>query len=131
MDKTTLAAEILSTCYTSGKYQKTKNKRNPWAFHELMFETAKNWYHKKQYLSILSDITKNFGMSTEEFDKCIEDVNIKKFVLDANLEHMRKQNINSTPTFIIKYPDGKLERIEGFKHYAFFEKKFNDALKVA
>lgn len=94
-----------------------------------MFESAKLWYHKSQHVSILSDITKSI-FSENEFENCIRDEDIKKHVLDINLKYMREENINSTPTFIIKYNDGKSERIEGFKTYDFFEKKFNDALNT-
>ena len=58
-------------------------------------------------------------MSIDEFNECMDSSKYKKRV-KANYDEAVKNNVQSTPTFIIISEDGKKEQFSGAQPYSVF-----------
>tara|TARA_B000000460_G_scaffold245368_1_gene216957 strand:- start:75 stop:698 length:624 start_codon:yes stop_codon:yes gene_type:complete len=62
----------------------------------------------------LKKIVKNMGITSTEFDKCLNDEDISDKILNGRIDGNQKYSINSTPTIIIN--EKKLEGSVNFKN---------------
>ena len=61
----------------------------------------------------LKEITEDLGISSNEFEKCLNNQTIENKILDTRIESQIKYSINSTPTIIIN--EKKFEDAFSFK----------------
>lgn len=92
LNPTSLRASMLIDCVEQDKKAK---------FKEVLFSTQGNWANKKNYLEIISNISKLGGMSSEEFDSCISDTTIEQRIVESKLNAVRVLEVRSTPTVFI------------------------------
>jgi protein-disulfide isomerase len=62
----------------------------------------------------LKKIVKNLGITSMEFNKCLDDEDISDKILNGRIDGKKKYSINSTPTIIIN--EKKLEGSTSFKN---------------
>jgi len=62
----------------------------------------------------LKKIVKNLGITSVEFNKCLDDGSISDKILNGRIDGNQKYSINSTPTIIIN--EKKLEGSASFKN---------------
>ena len=66
----------------------------------------------------LKEIVKNLGISSEQFDKCLNNEIISDKILNGMIEVHQKYSINSTPTIIINE-----KKFEGSASFGDIKKK--------
>ena len=82
-----------------------------------LYENQNNWTagsNADQINSNLKNIVKDLGISSEQFDACINNEEISDKILNGRIEGHKKYSINSTPTIIIN--EKKLEDDASFKN---------------
>ena len=82
-----------------------------------LYENQNNWTagsNADQINSNLKNIVKDLGISSEQFDACINNEEISNKILNGRIEGHKKYSINSTPTIIIN--EKKLEDDASFKN---------------
>lgn len=84
-------------------------------FNKAVFSTQSNWAPKKNYLEILSNIGKLGGMTGADFELCIADKNLERYVMENKFYASKILGVNSTPTFFV---NGKMHK--GAKNLAYF-----------
>jgi protein-disulfide isomerase len=62
----------------------------------------------------LKKIAENFGISSDQFDKCITNQTISDKILNNRINATQKYSINSTPTVVIN--EKKLEESVNFEN---------------
>ena len=73
-------------------------------FLDTIYETQNEWTNGSDINDInnnLKKIVMNFGISSEQFEKCITDEGISDKILNGRIEANQKYSINSTPTILI------------------------------
>ena len=86
-------------------------------FLDKIYENQSQWTSGKNLSEInnnLKEIVKILGISSIEFDKCINDDIIGDKILNSRIDGQEKYSINSTPTIIIN--EKKLEGSASFKN---------------
>ena len=86
-------------------------------FLDIIYETQNKWTSGSNINDInknLKKIVKNFGINSEQFDKCLIDEVISDRILNGRIEANHKYVINSTPTIVIN--EKKLEGSASFKN---------------
>ena len=87
------------------------------SFLDIIYDTQNNWTSGPNIEDInnnLKKITKNLGISSEQFDKCLIDEDISDKILNNRIEANQKYSISSTPTIVIN--EKKLEGSASFKN---------------
>ena len=87
------------------------------SFLDIVYDSQSNWTNGSNIEDInnnLKKITKNLGISSEQFDKCLIDEDISDNILNNRIEANQKYSINSTPTIVIN--EKKLEGSASFKN---------------
>ena len=90
-------------------------------FLDTIYETQNEWANGSNINDInnnLKEIVKNFGISSEQFEKCITDEGISDKILNGRIEGQQKYSINSTPTIVINE-----KKFEGTINFKNIEKK--------
>lgn len=95
-------------------------------FKRVLFTTQSNWAGKRNYLEVLSNISKLGGMKTQEFDACVEDKEIEEEILARRLQTAKSLKVRSTPTFFING-----EMVTGAKNIKHMSKVIDSYLKYA
>ena len=73
-------------------------------FLDIIYETQIKWTNGSNVDDInknLKKIVKNLGISSTQFDKCLNDDAISDKILNGRIEGQQKYSINATPTIII------------------------------
>jgi protein-disulfide isomerase len=91
LNESALAGAVLARCLDPSRYV---------AFADLLFSKQEEWAYKQDALTPLKDIAKQAGMTSDEFDKCIDNEALQKKILDVRDEGQKK-GVNATPNFFI------------------------------
>ena len=86
-------------------------------FLDTIYKDQKEWASGSDINEInnnLKKIVKNMGITSTEFDKCLNDEDISDKILNGRIDGNQKYSINSTPTIIIN--EKKLEGSVNFKN---------------
>ena len=86
-------------------------------FLDIVYEEQEKWVDGSNIDEInenLKKIVKNLGISSIQFDKCLNNQDISDRILDGRINANKKYSINSTPTIIIN--EKKLEETANFKN---------------
>ena len=84
---------------------------------DIIYEEQQKWTGGTNINEInenLKKIVKNLGISSIQFDKCINNQTISDKILNGRIDANQKYSINSTPTIIIN--EKKLEGESNFKN---------------
>ena len=84
---------------------------------DTIYEKQEQWVGGSNIDEInenLKKIVKNLGISSEKFDKCLNDETIADKILNGRIDGHQKYSINSTPTIVIN--EKKLEESANFKN---------------
>ena len=80
------------------------NKEKRLSFLDHLYKTQENWTRGEKIEDInqnLKKSVKQFGLSEDDFDKCLVFEDIENYILNSRIEGVKKFNIKSTPTIII------------------------------
>jgi protein-disulfide isomerase len=91
LNESALAGSVIARCLDPSRYL---------AFVDLLFSKQSDWAFKQDALTPLKDLAKQAGMTSEDFDKCIDDEALQKKILDVRDEGQKK-GVNATPSFFI------------------------------
>jgi len=86
-------------------------------FLDTIYENQNEWNNGSNINEInnnLKKIVKNLGISSTQFDKCLNDEVISDKILNGRIDAQQKYSIKATPTIIIN--DKKLEGSANFKN---------------
>ena len=86
-------------------------------FLDNIYENQNEWISGVNINEInnnLKKIVKNLGITSMEFNKCLDDEDISDKILNGRIDGKQKYSINSTPTIIIN--EKKLEGSASFKN---------------
>lgn len=114
IDKLAMATSMLARCVD-------KNVSLP--FIGVLFKTRDQWISENA-LSELKNLSKQAGLSNEEFDKCLNNQTLLDELISIKDQAITDYNINSTPSFVI---NGKV--ITGNKPYSTFKKEIDKVLE--
>ena len=87
------------------------------AYLDIIYENQEKWASGSSLEKInkkLKKIVKSLGISSDKFNKCLNDEVISNKILTNRIDGQRKYSINSTPTIIIN--EKKLEDSVSFKN---------------
>ena len=87
------------------------------SFLDIVYETQNKWTSGSDINGInkkLKKIVKNLGITSEQFDKCLNNEVISDKILNGRIYAHQKYSINSTPTIIIN--EKKFEGSASFKN---------------
>ena len=90
-------------------------------FLDNIYENQNEWTSGSNINEInnnLKKIVKNLGITSTEFDKCLDDESISDKILNGRIDGNQKYSINSTPTIIINE-----KKLEGSANFQNIEKK--------
>ena len=93
------------------------NKNTEITFLDNIYENQNEWAAGTNINKInnnLKKIVKNLGISSTQFDKCLNNEVISDKILNGRINGQQKYSINSTPTIIIN--EKKLEGSVSFKN---------------
>ena len=74
------------------------------SFLDHLYKTQENWIVGEKIEDInenLKKAVKQFGLSENDFDKCLAFENVENYILNSRIEAMQKFKVKSTPTLII------------------------------
>jgi protein-disulfide isomerase len=80
------------------------NKEKRLSFLDHLYKTQENWTRGEKIEDInqnLKKSVKQFGLSEDDFDKCLVFEDIENYILNSRIEGVKKFKIKSTPTIII------------------------------
>lgn len=101
LDQQALFGAVLARCGGPEKY---------YSFLNVLFVQQRQWIdpqnNPQQVVANLKQIGRLGGVSSEQFDKCLQDKAMGEYILNSRLEGNQKHGVNSTPTLII---NGKTE----------------------
>jgi len=86
-------------------------------FLDTIYEKQDKWTAGSNVEEInenLKEIVKILGISSDQFDKCLNDDEISDKILNGRIEGHKKYSINSTPTIVIN--EKKFDGVNNFKN---------------
>jgi protein-disulfide isomerase len=113
LDQNALKAAMVARCAPPDRYP---------AFVEVLFKQQLVWGVQKDPTDALKKIAALGGIGAEQFDKCINDLDLSKQIVAEEYEAQTKYGVDSTPTFFV---NGK--KVVGALAYDDFVKQINDA----
>ena len=93
------------------------DKKKKITYLDIIYENQEKWTSSSNLEEInrkLKKIVENLGISSEKYNKCLNDDIIGDKILNNRIEGQRKYSIQSTPTIIIN--EKKLEGSTNFKN---------------
>jgi len=93
------------------------DKKNQLNFMDAIYAKQSDWTNASDLDGInnnIKKIVKNMGITLDQFDQCLLNVNIEDKILNGRIEASKKYSINSTPTIIIN--EKKLKDSVNFKN---------------
>jgi len=103
--------------FNASKLLHCLDKKKQILFLDTIYESQSVWTVGSNVDEInkkLKKIVINFGINSEQFDKCLVDENISDKILNGRIEAHNKYSIESTPTIVIN--EKKLEGNTNFKN---------------
>jgi protein-disulfide isomerase len=97
LDQLAFAGAVLARCGGPEKY---------FTFLNVLFAQQRQWAGSPDPKAALTQIGRLGGVSSEQFDKCLQDKALGDYILNSRLEGNQKFNVTATPTLII---NGKAE----------------------
>jgi protein-disulfide isomerase len=91
LDALALVGSMMARCAGKDKY---------FAMVEMLFQQQRQWANQR-WRESLQALTKQAGMTQEEFDACLKDEQVKKGIEQISQRAAEKFGVNSTPTFFI------------------------------
>ena len=91
LNEPALAGAVAARCLDASRY---------FAFTGLLFAKQADWAFKDDALTPLKALARQAGMSSEEFDKCIDNQELQKKILVLRDEGQKK-GVNATPSFFV------------------------------
>jgi protein-disulfide isomerase len=90
------------------------SKEKKISFLDHLYKTQESWIKGKKIEDInqnLKKSVKQFGLSEDDFDKCLTFEDVENYILNSRIEAAQKFKIKSTPTLVIndKIFEGALE----------------------
>lgn len=114
IDKLAMATSMLARCVDN-------NVSLP--FIEVLFKTRDQWI-SEDAISVLKNLSKQAGLSSEEFDNCLNNQTLLDELISIKDQATKDYNITSTPSFVI---NGKI--ITGNKPYSSFKEEIDKILQ--
>jgi protein-disulfide isomerase len=108
LDQWALRASVLARCAPADKY---------FSFVDVLFQNQVTWATAKDPMAALEKIGKLGGVSSEQFNACMQDHALQDAVLAQSLQGQKEFDIQGTPTIIV---NGK--KIENPHTFADFDK---------
>ena len=98
----------------AAKIAQCVSKEKRISFLDHLYKTQENWTIGKKIEDInknLKKSVKQFGLSDNDFEKCLAFENVEDYILNSRIEGVQKFKIKSTPTLVIndKIFEGDLE----------------------
>jgi protein-disulfide isomerase len=97
LDQLAFAGAVLARCGGPEKY---------YTFLNVLFAQQRQWAGASDPKAALVQIGRLGGVSSEQFEKCLQDKALGDYILNSRLEGNQKHGVSSTPTLII---NGKAE----------------------
>jgi len=97
LDQMAFAGAVLARCGGPEKY---------YTFLSVLFAQQRQWAGASDPKVALVQIGRLGGISSDQFEKCLQDKPLGDYILNSRLEGNQKLGVNSTPTLII---NGKAE----------------------
>ena len=113
LDKLSMATSMLARCVDSSISL---------AFIDILFQNRNKWYSDNA-LAELKNLSKQAGLSSEDFDQCLNDQELLDQLILQKENAIKEFQINSTPSFII---NGNV--ISGNKPYSYFKSEIEKIL---
>ena len=88
----------------AAKIAQCVNKEKRISFLDHLYKTQENWIRGEKIEDInqnLKKSVKQFGLSEDNFDKCLAFEDVENYILNSRIEAVKKFKIKSTPTLII------------------------------
>ena len=107
--------------FNASKLLHCLDKKQKINFLDIIYKDQKTWTNGSNINEInnnLKEIVKNLGISSEQFDKCLNNEIISDKILNGRIEGHQKYSINSTPTIIINE-----KKFEGSASFGDIKKK--------
>jgi protein-disulfide isomerase len=93
------------------------DEQNQINFMDAIYEKQSDWANASNLDEVnnnIKKIVKNLGITLDQFDQCLINVNIEDKILNGRIEASKKYSINSTPTIVIN--EKKLKDSVNFKN---------------
>ena len=90
--------------FNAAKLLHCSDKEKQIKFLDIIYETQNKWIKGSNINDInnnLKKIVKNLGISSNQFDECLNDDAIGDKILNSRIDGQQKYSINATPTIII------------------------------
>ena len=103
--------------FNASKLLHCLDKKNQMLFLDKIYNTQDKWANGSNINEInenLKQIVLNFGIDSENFEKCLINESVSDKILNGRIDASRKYSINSTPTIIIN--EKKFEGSTDFKN---------------
>ena len=107
--------------FNASKLVHCLDQKKQMEFLDIVYENQENWTSGSNIDEIndnLKKIVKNLGISSDLFDKCLENEVIADKILNGRIDAQKKYTINSTPAIVINE-----KKIEGSSSYNDIKKK--------
>lgn len=111
LNQPALVAGMFATCQAQNNAEKYYN------ILKALFKTQDAWAFDPKYVEKLQSIAQLDGMSTENFNSCINNKKLQERILEDRMEAAKGLQIQSTPTFFI---NGEIS--EGYVDYVSLKK---------
>ena len=101
----------------AAKILQCTDDKNKISFLNFLYETQEVWTNGETIEDInqnLKNAVKKFGLSINDFDKCLILEDVENFILNSRIEAVKNFEIKSTPTIIIN--DKKYEGLLQYKN---------------
>jgi len=88
----------------AAKIAQCVNKEKRISFLDHLYKTQESWIRGEKIEDInqnLKKSVKQFGLSEDNFDKCLAFEDVENYILNSRIEAVKKFKIKSTPTIVI------------------------------
>jgi len=88
----------------AAKIAQCVNKEKRISFLDHLYKTQESWIRGEKIEDInenLKKTVKQFGLSEDDFNKCLAFEDVENYILNSRIEAAQKFKINSTPTLVI------------------------------
>lgn len=103
--------------FNASKLLHCVNKNKQINFMDTIYEKQNKWTNSSNINEInnnLKEIAEDFGVGSDQFDKCITNQTISDKILNNRIDASQKYSINATPTIVIN--EKKLEESVNFEN---------------
>lgn len=115
LNQPALMASMFADCQARQSKENVAEKY--YSLIKALFKTQDSWAFDAKYVEKLQSIAQLDGMSSDNFNKCINDKSLQERILKMRMETAKSLQIQSTPTFFI---NGEI--MEGYVDYLSIKK---------